>query len=146
VAFPIFAEKFLDLSNSGQFRLGKAALSCLGVRWQRTPRHLSRQMTKTFATAMAAATLLAVSLAATPGNAQDAARHDLRLAQGFDIQIGRDHDDGYRRRRSDTDATVGIGTSGITVGPRRRENCRMVTTRIERDDGRITTRRTGRCD
>jgi hypothetical protein len=105
-------------------------------------------MTKLFATAIAAATLLAVSLAATPGTAQDArsVRQDLRLAQGFDIQIGRDRDDGYRRRQYDSDATVGIGPGGVTVGPRRRENCRMVTTTIERDDGRIVTRRTRRCD
>jgi hypothetical protein len=104
-------------------------------------------MTKLFSTAIAAATLL-LSLAATPGTAQDArsVRQDLRLAQGFDIQIGRDRDDGYRRRQYDSDATVGIGPGGVTVGPRRRENCRMVTTTIERDDGRIVTRRTRRCD
>jgi hypothetical protein len=105
-------------------------------------------MTRSFATAVAAAALLAVSLVATPGNAQDSrlARQDLRLAQGLDIQIGRDRDDGYRRGRSDSDATVGVGPGGVTVGPRRRENCRMVTTTIERDDGRIITRRARRCD
>jgi hypothetical protein len=68
-------------------------------------------------------------------------RQDLRLAKGFDIQIGRDRDDKYRRRRSDSDATVGIGPGGVTVGPRQRENCRIVATTIERDDGRIITRR-----
>src|ERR1051326_827824 len=100
------------------------------------------RMTKAFATAIAAATMLAASLAPTPANAQDStsARQDLRLAQGFDIQIGRDRDDGYRHRRSD--ATVGIGPGGVIAGPRRRENCRMVTTTIERDDGRVITRRT----
>jgi hypothetical protein len=105
-------------------------------------------MTKIFATAIAAATLLAASLAATPSTAQDSrsARQDLRLAQGLDIRIGRDRDDGYRHRRYDSDATVGIGPGGVTVGPRRRQNCRMVTTTIERDDGRIVTRRTRRCD
>jgi hypothetical protein len=68
-------------------------------------------MTKAFATAIAAATLLAASLAATPGNAQDSrsARQDLSLAQGYDIQIGRGRDDGYRHRRYDSDATVDIG-------------------------------------
>ena len=64
-------------------------------------------------------------------------RQDLRLAKGFDIQIGRDRDDEYRRRRSDSDATVGIDPRGVTVGPRQRENCRIVATTIERDDGRI---------
>jgi hypothetical protein len=68
------------------------------------------RMTKAFATAIAAATLLAAS----PGNAQDSrsVRQDLRLAQGLDIQVGRDRDDGYRLRRYDSDATVGIGPGG----------------------------------
>jgi hypothetical protein len=64
-------------------------------------------------------------------------------AQGVDIQVGRDRDDGYRHRR-DSDVTVGVGPGGITVGPRR--NCRMVTTTVERDDGRMITRKERRCD
>jgi hypothetical protein len=32
---------------------------------------------------------------------------------GVDFQIGRDHD----RRRNDSDATVGFGSGGVTVGP-----------------------------
>jgi hypothetical protein len=64
-------------------------------------------------------------------------------AQGVDVQLGRDRDDGYRHRR-DSDVTVGIGPGGVTVGPRR--NCRMVTTTIERDDGRMITRKERRCD
>jgi len=64
-------------------------------------------------------------------------------AQGVDVQLGRDRDDGYRHRR-DSDVTVGVGPGGITVGPRR--NCRMVTTTIERDDGRMITRKERRCD
>jgi len=105
-------------------------------------------MRKTHAAAIAAAAMLAASLAATPGNAQDSrpVRQDFKLAQGVDIQIGRDHDDRYRGRRYESDATVGIGPRGVTAGPRQRENCRMVTTTIERDDGRIVTRRTRRCD
>lgn len=105
-------------------------------------------MPKFFATSIAAAALLTASFAATPGNAQGsaAAGRDSRLAQGVDIQVGRDRDDGYRRHRYDSEATVGIGPGGVTVGPHRRENCRMVTTRIERDDGRIVTRRTRHCD
>jgi hypothetical protein len=63
-----------------------------------------------------------------------------------DVQIGRDRDDRYDRdrRRYDSDATVGIGPGGVTIGPRRR--CRMETTTIERDDGRTVTRRERRCD
>ena len=38
----------------------------------------------------------------------------------------------------------GIGPGGVTVGPR--QHCRTVTTRIERDDGRMVTRRERRCD
>jgi hypothetical protein len=64
-------------------------------------------------------------------------------AQGVDVQIGRDRYDRYDRdRRSDT--TVGLGPGGITIGPRQR--CRMETTKIERDDGRMITRRERRCD
>ena len=63
-------------------------------------------------------------------------------AQGVDVQLGRDRDDSYRQRR-DSDATVGIGPGGVTIGPRQR--CRMVTTTIERGD-RTITRRERRCD
>ena len=68
---------------------------------------------------------------------------DLKMAQGIDVQVGRDRDYSDRRRR-DSDVTVGVGPGGITVGPRR--HCRTVTTRIERDDGRMITRRERRCD
>jgi len=64
-------------------------------------------------------------------------------ARALNIQVGRDRDDGYRHRR-DSDVTVGVGPGGITVGPRR--NCRMVTTTVERDDGRMITRKELRCD
>ena len=80
---------------------------------------------------------------ATPAKAQG-----VKMAQGgVDVQIGRDRDDRYdrdRRGRYDSDATVGVGPGGVTVGPGRR--CRMVTTTIERDDGRRITRKERRCD
>src|SRR5262249_34387187 len=63
-------------------------------------------------------------------------------AQGVDVQLGRDRDRDYDRRPNDY--TVGIGPGGISVGPR--QHCRTVTTRIERDDGRMITRRERRCD
>jgi len=67
-------------------------------------------------------------------------------AQGVDVRLGGDRhdrsDDRYDRRRNDY--TVGIGPGGVRVGPR--ENCRTVTTRVERDDGRMITRRERRCD
>jgi hypothetical protein len=69
-------------------------------------------------------------------------------AQGVDVQLGRDRDRdydrdrNYDRRRNDT--TIGIGPGGVTVGPR--ERCRTVTTRVERDDGRMITRKERRCD
>jgi hypothetical protein len=89
-----------------------------------------------FAVAIAAAVLIPAPLlvGTTPAEAQN-----LKMAQGVDIQIGRDRD----RRRNDSDATVGIGPGGVTVGPR--QNCRMVTTTIERD-GRTITRKERRCD
>ena len=62
-------------------------------------------------------------------------------AQGIDVQVGRDRDR-YDDRRNDY--TVGIGPGGVIVGPR--HHCRTVTTRIERDDGRMITRRERRCD
>jgi hypothetical protein len=69
-------------------------------------------------------------------------------AQGIDVQIGRDrydrYDDRYDRDRRRNDYTVGVGPGGVTVGPRQR--CRTVTTRIERDDGRMITRRERQCD
>ena len=74
-----------------------------------------------------------------PANAQE-----LKVAQ-VDVQIGRDrYRDDWDRRRRDSDATVGIGPGGVTVGPRR--DCRMVTTTVERPDGRSITRRERRCD
>jgi hypothetical protein len=89
-----------------------------------------------FAVAVAGAVLMPTPLlvGTTPAEAQN-----LKMAQGVDIQIGRDRD----RRRNDSDATVGIGPGGVTVGPR--QNCRMVTTTIERGD-RTITRRERRCD
>jgi hypothetical protein len=78
------------------------------------------------------------------GGAVAAKAQELKMAQGVDVRIGRDRDDSYDRRRRDRDVTVGVGPGGVTVGPRR--NCRMVTTTVERDDGRTITRRERRCD
>ena len=93
------------------------------------------------AVAAAAAVLTTASLA-TPAKAQG-----VKMAQGVDVQVGRDRDDRYdrdRRRRYDSDTTVGVGPGGVTVGPRQR--CRMVTTTVEGDDGRRITRQERRCD
>ena len=91
-------------------------------------------MMKIALTVAAAAAVLTTAPLVTPAKAQ------------LDVQIGRDRDDNYYRdrRRYDSDATVGIGPGGVTIGPRRR--CRMLTTTIERDDGRTVTRRERRCD
>jgi hypothetical protein len=95
----------------------------------------------TFAVAIAAAVLMPAPLlvGAIPAEAQN-----LKMAQGVDVQIGRDRDDRDRRRRNDSDVTVGVGPGGVTVGPRK--NCRMVTTTVDRDDGRTITRKERRCD
>jgi hypothetical protein len=92
----------------------------------------------TFAVAIAAAVLMPAPLlvGAIPAEAQN-----LKMAQGIDVQIGRDRDDRDRRRRSDS--VLGVGPGGVTIGPR--QNCRMVTTTVERDDGRTITREC-RCD
>ena len=95
----------------------------------------------TFAVAIAAAVLMPAPLlvGAIPAKAQN-----LKMAQGVDVQIGRDRDDRDRRRRNDSDVTVGVGPGGVTIGPR--QNCRMVTTTVERSDGRSITRKERRCD
>jgi len=93
--------------------------------------------------AAAAAAVLTTAPLVTPAKAQG-----VKMAQGVDVQIGRDRDDRYdrdrRRGRYDSDATVGLGPGGVTIGPR--QHCRMETTTIERDDGRRITRRERRCD
>jgi len=89
-----------------------------------------------------AAAVLTTAPLATPAKAQG-----VKMAQGVDVQIGRDRDDRYdrdRRQRYDSDTTVGVGPGGVTIGPRQR--CHMETTTIERDDGRRITRKERRCD
>jgi hypothetical protein len=94
-----------------------------------------------FALAAAGAVLMTGPLL---GGSVPAKAQELKMAQ-VDLRIGRDRDrDDYYRDRRDRDVTVGIGPGGVTVGPRR--NCRMVTTTVERDDGRMITRRERRCD
>ena len=87
----------------------------------------------------AAAAVLTTAHVATPAKAQG-----VKMAQGVDVQIGRDRYDRDRRGRRDSDTTVGVSPGGITVGPRQR--CRMVTTTVEGDDGRRITREERRCD
>src|SRR5260370_9290568 len=78
----------------------------------------------------AAAAVLATAPLVTPVKA-------VEMAQGVDVQIGRDREDRYdrdrydrdRRQRFDSDTTVGIGPGGVTVGPRQR--CRIETPPIE---------------
>ena len=90
-----------------------------------------------FAVAIAAAVLTPAPLlvGTIPAEAQT-----LRIAQGVDVQIVRDRGPSltgdschcwHRIRRR-------------TVGPR--QNCRMVTTTVERADGRSITRKERRCD
>ena len=87
----------------------------------------------------AAAALISTTPLVTPAQAEG-----VKMAQGVDVQIGRDRDCYDRERRYDRETTVGVGPGGVTVGPR--ERCRMVTTRVERDDGSSFTRRERRCD
>jgi hypothetical protein len=87
-----------------------------------------------FAVAIAAAVLMPAPLlvGTTPAEAQN-----LKIAQGVDVQIGRDRNDRDRRHRNDRDVTIGVGPW---------QNCRVVTTTMERDDGRTITRKERRCD
>jgi len=93
-----------------------------------------------FAVTAAAAVVMTAPLLVGTTSAK---AQNLKMAQGIDVQLGRDRYD-RDRRRYDSDVTVGVGPGGVTVGPRQR--CRTVTTRIERDDGRMITRRERRCD
>jgi hypothetical protein len=93
-----------------------------------------------FAVTAAAAVVMTAPLLVGTTSAK---AQNLKIAQGIDVQLGRDRYD-RDRRRYDSDVTVGVGQGGVTVGPRQR--CRTVTTRIERDDGRMITRRERRCD
>ena len=91
----------------------------------------------------AAAAVLTTAPLVTPAKAQG-----VKIAQ-VDMQTGRhfdDRDPGYYRERRgyDSDTTVGVGPGGVTVGPGQR--CRMVTTTIEREDGRMIKRKERRCD
>jgi len=88
----------------------------------------------------ATAAALTITPIAAPASAQG-----VKMAQGVDVQIGRDREDRYYRDRDryDRDTTVGVGPGGVTVGPRQR--CRTETVKVERD-GRMVTRRERRCD
>jgi hypothetical protein len=100
--------------------------------------------------ALAAATAAAVFTAASPfGGVVPAKAENLKLAQvGVEIGVGQDRgareERVVRERRRDSDVTVGVGPGGVRVGPR--ENCRMVTTKVERDDGSSITRKERRCN
>src|ERR1700694_5784433 len=106
-----------------------------------SPRRTPTMMKITLAVAAAAAVLTTAPLT-TPAKAQG-----VKMAQGVDVQVGRDRDDRYdrdRRRRYASDTTVEGAPGGDAAG--RRRHCRMETTTIERDDGRRITRRERRCD
>jgi hypothetical protein len=109
------------------------------------PRRNSSMMKIAVSVAAAAALLMTAPLlvGAIPAKAEN-----LKVAQAVDVQVGRDRDDDRdrRRRNDDRDVTVGVGPGGVTVGPRQRQNCRTVTTSVERDDGRMVTRKERRCD
>src|ERR1700730_12101528 len=99
-------------------------------------------MMKTALALTAAAVVLTTAPLATPAKAQG-----VKMAQGVDVQIGRDRGDRYdrdRRGRYDSDTTGGVGPGGSRCPPRQR--CRTVTTTIEGDDGRLIRRKERRCD
>lgn len=79
------------------------------------------------------------------GGVTPAKAENLKMAQ-VEIQVGRDRDVREERRHRDREpgATVGVGPGGIVVGPQ--GHCRMVTTTVERDDGRRVTRKERVCD
>jgi hypothetical protein len=99
--------------------------------------------------ALAAATAAAIFTAASSfGGVVPAKAENLKMAQvGVEIGVGQDRgvrEERVRRERRDSDVTVGVGPGGVRVGPR--DHCRMVTTKVERDDGSSITRKERRCD
>jgi hypothetical protein len=62
------------------------------------------------------------------------------MAQGIDVQVGRDRDGRDQRRQSGSDVAVGVGAVGLAAGSRRRESRRTVATSIQRDGGPIIKR------
>jgi hypothetical protein len=95
---------------------------------------------------LAAATATALIVAAPWfAGSVPAKAEGLQLAQGVDVQVGRDRDEKARRDRRDEgkDVTIGLGPKGLVVGPK--EKCKTVTTTVERD-GRKETTRERRCD
>jgi hypothetical protein len=90
----------------------------------------------------AATVMLTTAPLITPTKAQG-----IKMAQ-VDMQTGLHIDDPANysrdRRRYDSNATVGVGPGGVTIGPRQRG--RMETNTMKRDDGRRITRRERRCD
>jgi hypothetical protein len=105
------------------------------------PRRNAQMIKIVFAAATAAVVLAAapVFVGITSAKAQE-----LKVAQGVDVQIGRDRDDRVIRRDRDRDISVGVGPGGVRVGPRR-ERCRTVTTTVRRDDGTRVKRTEERC-
>jgi hypothetical protein len=90
-----------------------------------------------------AAAVLTTAPLVTPTYAQGVkmAQVDMQTGRHYEDRDDRDYGD---RRRYDSNATVGVGPGGVTIGPRQR--CRTVTTQVERDDGRRITRRERVCD
>ena len=96
--------------------------------------------------ALAATAAAVIFTAGSPfGGVIPAKAENLKMAQ-VQIEVGRDRDvrEERRRDRREPSATVGVGPGGIVVGPR--EHCRMVTTTVERDDGRRVTRQERVCN
>jgi hypothetical protein len=96
---------------------------------------------------MKAALVVATAVLTTVPLVTPAKAQDVKMAQ-VDMQTGLHIDDPAHyskdRRRYDSNATVGVGPGGVTIGPRQR--CRMETDAIKRDDGRRITRRERACN
>jgi hypothetical protein len=91
----------------------------------------------------AAAAVLTIAPLATPTKAQG-----VKMAQ-VDVRTGRhldERDDRYYRDRRgyNSDTTIGVGPSGLSIGSGQR--CRTVTTTVQGDNGRMIRRKERHCD
>src|SRR5262249_57558389 len=86
------------------------------VRLYQVPRRNFHMVKIAFAVTAAAAVVMTAPLVVGTTSAK---AQNLKMAQGVDVQLGRDRDDRDRRRRNDSDVTIPFGPARPTPAPPR---------------------------